>query len=213
MFDELAILNGSRLMLVAGITYTIWSLHGILWRGWSVGTLFFWMWWELFLAGISISILVHRWHRLTGGKPKWGDGAGGTAISALIGLALCTMFTGLALVAEHITIVEGTLKPFLSAQMRTMALIAFLMLLVHLMISHGRRFTHTSKQQLVAPLTNRLFAVLGLYLVLICDHHWRGMEKIDTSRYHQLLMGGSLLGLKLLLELRQFLRRHSMTAR
>ena len=207
MFDEFAILNGSRLMLVAGISYSLWSLHGIFWRGWSVGTLLFWMWWELLLVGISMTIIVHRWHRLTATTPPWGDGACGTAVSVLIGLVLGAMFTMLALAADHISTVEGTMKPFLYAQGPTMGFLAFIMLVVHIMICLGRRFTHVSKQQLVAPLYNRVFAIIGMYGVLICDHHWRGLDKIDTSRYHQLLMGGSLLGLKLFLDVRTLLRQ------
>lgn len=206
MFDELAILNGSRLMLLAGISYTLWSLHGIFWRGWSVGEMFFWMWWELLLAGISMTILVQRWHRLTATTPKWGDGAGGTAVVVLIGVGLCSMFTLLELAAEHITIVEGTLKPFLNARLPTMNLIALCMLLLHFMISHGKRFAQMPKSQLVVPLYNRIFPLLGIYGVMIFDGHWRGLKEIDTSRYHQLLMGGSLLGLKLLLEVRQWLK-------
>ncbi|MBE2286831.1 MAG: hypothetical protein IAE77_25465 [Prosthecobacter sp.] len=207
MFDELAILNGSRLMLVAGISYTLWSLHGIFWRGWSVGTLFFWMWWELLLSGLSMILLVHRWHRLNGMVPGHGDGAGGTAVSVLIGLGLGTMFTLQTLGAEHITAVEGTLQPFLEARQPMMAFIAFGMLLVHLLIAHGRRFTLSPKAQLVAPLYNRLVPMLGIYAVVICDHHWRGLHEIDDSRYHQLLMGGTLLGLKLFLEGRTLLRQ------
>lgn len=207
MFDELAILNGSRLVLVAGISYTLWSLHGIFWRGWSVGMLFFWMWWELLLSGLSMILLVHRWHRLNGMVPQCGDEAGGTAVSVIIGLGLGTMFSLETLSAEHITVVEGTLKPFLDAQQPMMAFIAFSMLLVHFLIAHGRRFTLTPKAQLVAPLCNRLIPMLGIYGVVICDHHWRGLRDIDHSRYHQLLMGGTLLGLKLFLEGQTLLRQ------
>ncbi len=206
MFDELAILNGSRLMLLAGISYTLWSLHGIFWRGWSVGEVFFWMWWELLLSGVSTTILVHRWLRLTKQPARPGDGAGGIAVAVLIMLFFATLFTLVALGAEGVSIVKGMLGGFIGARDLNMALIAFLFLLVHLMTAYGRRFPDITREQLSSPLMNRLWPVLGLYLVLICDHHWHGRHELDTSHAHQLLMGGSLLGLKLLLEVRQWLK-------
>lgn len=105
MFDELAILNSSRLMLLAGISYTLWSLHGIFWRGWSVGEVFFWMLWELLLSGVSTTILVHRWLRLTKQPARPGDGAGGTALAVLLVLFFATLFTLVALGAEGVSIV------------------------------------------------------------------------------------------------------------
>lgn len=203
MFDELALLNGSRLMLLAGISYTLWSLHGVFWRGWSVGTLFFWMWWELLLSGISTTILVHRWQRLTK-LPIKGDTPAGIAGVTVLILFFATLFTALALGAEGISVQKGTLGDYLHAREATMGLIAFLFLLMHLMMSHGRHFLETPKKQILSPLFNRLFPVLGLYAVLIFDHHWHGRNEIDNSHNHHLLMAGSLLGLKLLLELRQW---------
>ncbi len=204
MFDELAILNSSRLMLLAGISYTLWSLHGIFWRGWSVGTMFFWMWWELLLSGISTIILVYRWHRVTKLPALKGDGAAGTAGAMGIALFFATLFTAMALAAEGISVPKSTLGGFIQDRGATMALIAFLFLLVHLMTAHGGRFPKMLKHQITSPLYNRVFPVLGLYAVLIFDHHWHGRRELDTSHHHQLLMAGSLLAFKLLLELRQF---------
>lgn len=206
MFEELAIMNGSRLMLLGGISYTLWSLHGLLWRGWSVGETFFWFWWELILAGLSTTVLMYRWHRKVLGQadaPSFRQALavfGGLAIT----LALATLFTGLALGAEGITLVQGTLGPFWRARQPMMLTLAALALLVHLMTAHGRRFAHTTKAQIESLLMNRFWPVLGVYMVLICDHHWNDRDEIDTSQGHQLLMGGSLLGIKLWLELRQF---------
>lgn len=205
MFDELAIINGSRLMLLAGASYTLWSLHGVFLRSWSVGTLFFWMWWEMLLSSVSTTILIHRWWRRTT-LPLKGDKAAGVAgISALM-LFFMAMFTCLALGTENISVQKGTLGDFLRARGSTMALIACLFLLVHLMTAHGRRFTETPNQQLMRPLLNRMFPVLGIYAVSIIDYHWHGSRELDTSHTHQLLMAGSLLGVKLVLELRQWFK-------
>jgi hypothetical protein len=204
MFDELAILYGSRLMLLAGISYTLWSLHGIFWRGWSVGTMFFWMWWELLLSGISTIVLIYRWDRVTKLPPLRGDSPAGTALAMVIALFFATLFTAVALAAEGISVPKGTLGGFIHDREMTMGLIAFLYLLVHLMTAYGRRFPEILKYQIAAPLYNRVFPVLGLYGVLIFDHHWHGRRELDSSHRHQLLMAGSMLGFKLLLELRQF---------
>lgn len=204
MFDELAILNGSRLLLLAGISYTLWSLHGVFWHDWSVGVVFFWMWWELLLSGISTTILVHRWQRMTKRPTLRGNGAAGTAVAVVIALFFATLFTALALGAEGVSVPKGTLGAFIQDRRGIMSLIAFLFLLVHLMTAYRRRFPEMLEYQIIAPLYNRVFPVLGLYGVLVIDHHWHGRHELDQSHQHQLLMAGTLLGFKLLLELRQF---------
>ena len=203
MFGELAILNGSRLMLLAGISYTLWSLHGVFMRGWSVGTLFFWMSWEMLLSALSTVILIHRWWRITR-LPPLGDKPAGIAGVAVLMLFFAAMFTLLELGAEGISVKQGTLGGFIRSREATMGLIAFLFLLVHLMTAHGRRFSETPNQQLMRPFFNRVFPVLGIYAVSILDYHWHGRHELDTSHGHQLLMAGSLLGFKLVLELRQW---------
>ena len=206
MFDELAILNGSRLMLLAGISYTLWSLTGVLFRAWSIGEVFFWMWWEIALSGISTAFLMHRWHKWVR-KSEAIDGVKavcGIIFITLLILAVATLFTVMALGAENVRIPQ--LPSYLDDRKTTLYVLAILALAVHLMAAHGPRFRRMSRQDVEKPLVNRCFAVLGAYLVMICAYHWSGSTSADGIPHSHLLMGCGLLGTKLLLELRQFFK-------
>ena len=88
--------------------------------------MFFWMWWELVLSGVSTTILVHRWHRVTGIMARPNDGAGGTAVAVLLVLLFATGFTVLCLGAEGISGRESTLGGCISTRTANMAVIALL---------------------------------------------------------------------------------------
>lgn len=206
MLEELTLLNGSRLLLLGSASYTIWSLHGIFFRGWSVGEMFFWSWWDLLFSGLSTTLLVHRWQQVTQTPVRSGNGPFGVLFSVLLVLLFATLFTGLALAAENISVVQGTLKGFIRERLRSVGTIAFLFLMAHLFVSRRARLLQMSLPRIMIPLNHRMWPVLGLYLILICDHHWHGRDKLDTSQGHQLLMGGSLLGIKLCMDLRALWR-------
>jgi hypothetical protein len=206
MFDELAILNGSRLMLLAGICYTLWSMSGVLWRGWNIGEVFFWMWWEIVLSGVSTVFLMHRWTRIV--RPASATETFNTVCAAmglaLLAVVLASFFTLLALVGENIRL--AGLPDYIVSRTTTMGILAALALAVHLMAGHGARFQQMTRQAIEKPLLNRALAVLGVYLVMICAYHWTGSTRWGNSTNNQLVMGCGLLGAKLLLELWQFFK-------
>lgn len=204
MFEELAIMNGSRLMLLGGISYTLWQLHGVLWRGWSVGEVFFWSSWELVLSAASTAVLTCRWHQRVGRAHDAWKGVREVVSTSLIALLLGVAFTLLCLAQEGISVVAGTLSGYVLGRLPTMMLLAVLMLLLHLMIAHGWRLRHTTREQLWAPWANRLWPMLGTYAILILSQTALSHGKLDLSRRYLLILGGGMLGVKLCVELQQF---------
>jgi hypothetical protein len=204
MLEELAFLNGSRLMRLAGICYTAWALFGVLFRGWSVGEVFFWMWWELFLTSVSTAFLVHRWlNSRFPGKPleAW-KGVAGVVASMAIGLSVGGLFGLLALQGDHVRLPD--LPAYASARLPALAVLGAAGLLVHVMIAQASRLHRMTRQDIERPLTHRALAFLGAYLAAICTYHWTSSTTLEHSSGLQMILGCAVLGTKLLLELRWF---------
>ena len=193
-------------MRLAGICYTLWVLSGVVFRGWSVGEVFFWMWWEVALSGVSTAFLMHRRHRYLkrgGALDRWKT-VGGVILSTLIGLAFATLFGLLALQKDGVGYPD--FASYVAARQTTLWVLAVLAFAVHLMTAHGSRLARMTRHEIERPLTHRILAVLGAYLAIICAYHWSGSTRWESSPSHQLILGCALLGTKLLLELWQFFK-------
>lgn len=205
MFEEFAILNRSRWMLLAGIIYTVWTLVGVLWRGWSIGEVFFWMWWEIVLSGISATLLIHRWRRMLGGAAHEPFRAAlGVALAVGLMLVFASMFTLLALASDKVAFRD--LGSYLHSRLSTLTMLAALTTALHLMVSRSRNFPAMTRLQIESPLTGRMMSMLGVYAVMIFFYHWSGQSKLELNQTNQMVMGLALLGTKLALELRQWFK-------
>jgi len=121
-------------------------------------------------------------------------------------MLFATLFTVLSLDAEGVSVVAGTLGPFLQSRVLVMGIIAVLFIILHVRVACARDFASFPRDIIIAPLMNRMWPILGVYAVMIFVHHLLGRHTIGTSRLDQLLMGGSLLGFRLALEIRLLLR-------
>ena len=201
IFDELAVWSGSRLLYVPALCSTLWSLHGVFIRHWRIGELFLWSWCELLLSALSGILLVYRRERLLTG------GTVGKAIKASLGAVMAvliigffaTLFSALAWAGDFGSL--KTLPTYLQEHTTSFVVLACGFTAAHLIIVHRRGFALTSQNDLLKPLTNKMWPVLGLYFVMIEQYHLTGSTELKIDGAYLLMMGGAFLGFKLATEL------------
>ena len=201
IYEELASLTGARLLYLPALCSTLWSLHGVFFRHWRIGELFLWSWCELFLSALSGILLVYRQARLTP------SGTVGKAIKAALGVAMAILVAGFFATLFSILAWTGdfeslkTLPAYLREHQISFVVLACGFTAAHLIIVHRKGFALTSQNDLLKPLTNKMWPVLGLYFVMIEQYHLTGSTELKITGDYLLMMGGAFLGFKLATEL------------
>jgi hypothetical protein len=201
IFEELASLTGARLLYLPALCSTLWSLHGVFVRHWRIGEIFLWSWCELFLSALSGILLIYRRERLlpTGTVEQAMKAALGVAMALLMVGFFATLFSILAWTGDFESL--KTLPAYLREHQISFVVLACGFTAAHLTIVHRRGFALASQNDLLKPLTNKMWPVLGLYFVMIEQYHLTGSTELKIDGTYLLMMGGSFLGFKLATEL------------
>jgi len=180
----------------ATLLSNLYSLWGILFRGWSVASLFFWFACEFLLVGVSTFILGRAWRGVGRELPKKIRELGSPSfLLVFLGvLFYASIFTAIALKGEIGS--RDRLPDFLRDKVPGLAG-NLLMFAASLALTLRKPDRGLGEADAVASeFLRKCGIVLGLYAVLMFHHHWSGARSIDTTSGYVVAMGALLIVLK-----------------